>query len=292
MKRSNRNILVCASVVLLVGYASLVISDPLFVAARQGDISQLETFDGPREPEPDQESELDDGLKALVNGDYTRALQILRPLAEQDNVDAQVIIGMIYSNGSGVELSISESIKWYQKAAESGDTEAQTQLGMIYVEGQGVAVDFAEAVKWFSMAAEAGDSQGLYHLGVAYYKGQGIEKNESKAAELFKRSAEQGHTWAQSNLAYCYMTGGCPLLAEIGVVSDNVQAYKWSLVAYNQGDEPALESIDYLMTVMTTEEKRLGRELAEAFEPTPSPADQKLIQRSRTMALLTSRSDS
>ncbi len=285
MKRSNRNILVCASVVLLVGYASLVISDPLFVAARQGDISQLETFDGPREPEPDQESELDDGLKALVNGDYTRALEILRPLAEQDNVDAQVIIGMMYSHGSGVELSISESIKWYQKAAENGDTEAQTVLGMIYIEGQGVAVDFSEAVKWFSMAAEAGDSQGLYHLGVAYYKGQGIEKNESKAAELFRQSAEQGHTWAQSNLAHCYMTG-------VGVVFDNVQAYKWSLVARNQGDEPALETIDYLMTVMTTEEKRLGRELAEAFEPTPSPADQKLIQRSRTMALLKSHSDS
>jgi hypothetical protein len=46
------------------------------------------------------------------------------------------------------------------------------------------------------------------------------------------------------------------------------------------------------MTVMTTEEKKSGRELAEAFEPTPSPADQKLIQRSRTMALLKSHSDS
>ena len=237
------------------------------------------SLDGPRELEPDQESELDDGLKALVNGDYTRALQILRPLAEQDNVDAQVIIGMMYSNGSGVELSISESIKWYQKAAESGDTEAQTKLGMMYVNGEGVAVDYAEAVKWFSMAAAAGDSQGLYHLGVAYYTGQGIEKNESKAAELFRQSAEQGHTWAQSNLARCYITG-------VGVVADNVHAYKWSLVARDQGDEPALEYIDYLMTVMTTEEKRSGRELAEAFEPTPSPADQKLDRREQKLALL------
>ena len=279
MKRSHRNILVCASVLLLVGYASLVISEPLFVAARQGDTSQLETSDGPREPEPDQESELDDGLKALVNGDYTRALEILRPLAEQDNVDAQVIIGMMYSNGHGVKPSISESIKWYQKAAENGDTEAQTLLGKIYALGQGVAVDFAEAVRWFSMAAEAGGSEGLYNLGYAYHTGQGIAENDAKAAELFRQSAEQGHTWAQSNLGWLYMKG-------VGVVSDNVQAYKWSLVARNQGDEPALEVIDYLMTVMTTEEKKSGRELAEAFEPTPSPADQKLIQRSRTMVLL------
>jgi hypothetical protein len=96
---------------------------------------------------------------------------------------------------------------------------------------------------------------------------------------LFRQSAEQGHTWAQSNLAHCYITG-------VGVVADNVQAYKWSLVARNQGDEPALEDIDYLMTVMTTEEKRSGRELAEAFEPTPSPADQKLDRRKQTLVLL------
>ncbi len=44
MKRSNRIILVCASVVLLVGRASLAFSDPLIVAARQGDTSQVETL--------------------------------------------------------------------------------------------------------------------------------------------------------------------------------------------------------------------------------------------------------
>lgn len=41
MKRSNRIILVCASIVLLVGCASV---DPLLVAARQGDTSQVETL--------------------------------------------------------------------------------------------------------------------------------------------------------------------------------------------------------------------------------------------------------
>ncbi len=74
MKRSNRNILVCASIVLLVGCASV---DPLLVAARQGDTSQVETLiNGGSDPNMRRDSDgmtpllvaIEGGLTAIVTG--------------------------------------------------------------------------------------------------------------------------------------------------------------------------------------------------------------------------------
>jgi uncharacterized protein len=45
---------------------------------------------------------LEDGEAAYQKGDYTAALQILRPLAEQGNSTAQNNLGVMYADGHGV----------------------------------------------------------------------------------------------------------------------------------------------------------------------------------------------
>ena len=45
---------------------------------------------------------LEDGEAAYQKGDYSTALQIFRPLADQGNSDAQADLGVMYTNGHGV----------------------------------------------------------------------------------------------------------------------------------------------------------------------------------------------
>jgi hypothetical protein len=58
-----------------------------------------------------------------------------------------------------VAQSYTEAAKWYRKAAEQGHAEAQVQLGVLYSNGLGVAANTAEATKWLLKAAEQGHAK-------------------------------------------------------------------------------------------------------------------------------------
>jgi FOG: TPR repeat, SEL1 subfamily len=90
---------------------------------------------------------LEDGHAAYQSGDYKKALEILRPLAEQGNSQAQLILGVMYDNGQGVDKDPAESIKWYLKAAEQGIPAIQHDVGVKYFQGTGVEQDYQEAAK-------------------------------------------------------------------------------------------------------------------------------------------------
>jgi TPR repeat protein len=91
---------------------------------------------------------IDDAVAARLNGDYPKALKLLRPLAEQGNAAAQSNLGFMYETGMGLPQDRAEAAKWYRLAAEQGRANAQYNLGRMYATGQGVAKDQAEMLKW------------------------------------------------------------------------------------------------------------------------------------------------
>ena len=136
-------------------------------------------------------------------------------------------------------------------------------------------MDFNEAVKWYSKAAEAGISEGQYNLAYAHTFGAGgVVKDETKAAELYTIAANQGHVWAQSNLGHMYLYG-------MGVKIDNVHAYKWLMLASEEGDKPAKQLLGEIRPAMTGGEIKEAERLANSFVPMLSPAEQRLAQRCR-----------
>ena len=68
------------------------------------------------------------GMRARNSGDHETALNILRPLAEQGDADAQVELGDMYSVGSVVPLDYVEAVKWFRKAADQGYANAWVHI--------------------------------------------------------------------------------------------------------------------------------------------------------------------
>ena len=60
------------------------------------------------------------GLDAWSRHDYVVAYRIWRPLAEQGDVNAQLMLGLLYVDGDGVPLDEVEATYWFRKAAEQG----------------------------------------------------------------------------------------------------------------------------------------------------------------------------
>ncbi len=92
----------------------------------------------------------DEAQEDYENGNYVKAYEQFRTLAEQGNADAQWDLGTMYANGQGAPKDYAEAVKWFSKAAEQGLAGAQFNLGIMYYNGTGVPQDYAEAVKWFS----------------------------------------------------------------------------------------------------------------------------------------------
>jgi len=61
-----------------------------------------------------------DGLVALGIGDYVTTIKLFRPLAEQGEVDAQVLLGVMYKNGIGVTQDYVFAHMWHNLAAANG----------------------------------------------------------------------------------------------------------------------------------------------------------------------------
>jgi uncharacterized protein len=96
-------------------------------------------------------------LAASKKGDYATAARLLRPLAEQADPRAQIILGRMYRDGRGVTQDYEEAMSLLRDPAERGWPDAQTGLGLMYAKGEGVPQDYVVAHMWLNLAAAEGD---------------------------------------------------------------------------------------------------------------------------------------
>lgn len=102
-----------------------------------------------------------EGIEAYTQGNFSVALEKLKPAAEHGKADAQFTLGLMYREGKGVPQDAKEAVAWLSKAAEQGQTEAQENLGLSYAKGLGVERDWVQADKWFNIAAASGKESAI-----------------------------------------------------------------------------------------------------------------------------------
>jgi TPR repeat protein len=164
------------------------------------------------------------GMDAYANGDYKKAIQIWRPLADAGDPAAQTNLGFLYYEGKGVAQDYTEALKWYKMAAINGYPDAAFNMGVAYSEGKGVKPDSGEARRWYQLAADAGYAPAQVILGNIYFRGDGIAADPKTGADWYVKAAEQDDVVAEFLVANLYINGQ-------GLPEDLVQAYKWLTIA-------------------------------------------------------------
>ena len=86
---------------------------------------------------------LDDGIAAYRSGDYAKARELLGPLAEKGDYNAQFHMGEMTLKGLGGEASVDDAFGWYLKAATAGHAQAQANVGSMIALGLGEKRDSA-----------------------------------------------------------------------------------------------------------------------------------------------------
>lgn len=148
---------------------------------------------------------LDSGIMAYREQHYQEALNILAPLAKQNNPRAALFIAHVHTYANDPRFFDPElGKKYYQTAADAGISEAFYQLGkfaMLQLGGTNLPLHLRDKDRW------------------------------SRALPYFKAAAEKGHVNAQlalSNLYYFSMgTNG-------SYEEDHYNSYYWGLAAAEQ----------------------------------------------------------
>jgi hypothetical protein len=177
-----------------------------------------------------------EGFDEAMRGNYPTALEILHPLAEKGNADAQNSLGLLFANGKGVPLDYEQAAAWYSKAAAQGSAEAEYNLGVLYFNGRGVPKDYEKAAALYRKSAEQGLAVAQNNIGVLYNNGQGVDQDYQSAAKWYRKAAEQGLPSAESNIGWLYFHGQ-------GITKDQKTALDWISKAARQGD---ISAPDYI----------------------------------------------
>ena len=114
--------------------------------------SQQISFAGARE----------DGLEAFKQGHYELALTYWKPLAESGDREIQYNLGVMYSEGRGVEKDIQQAIPWLTEAANQGDADAQFRLGKLFTQGKEIEQNLQSAELWIRQAANNNHGAACY----------------------------------------------------------------------------------------------------------------------------------
>lgn len=137
-----------------------------------------------------------------------KAVDELRPLAENGADDAQRALGDRYLKGFGVEQNYQIAVKWYEDAYEVRNWLAAARLAKMLQFGWGVEKDESRALALLTKATEKDSSLAAGLLGECYEKGElGLKPDLVRAAELFRQSAVEGCACGLYNLGRCLCEG-------------------------------------------------------------------------------------
>jgi TPR repeat protein len=107
---------------------------------------------------------------------YRKGLELLRRSAQR-----------------GARSTLPDAALWLRQAAEDGHLRAQLLLGVLYEDGSGVIQDYEQALEWYRLAASQGDTVAMYRVGSMLRRGVGADKDLIKAYAWCNIAAARGH---------------------------------------------------------------------------------------------------
>jgi len=126
---------------------------------------------------------LSEAQTAFDLGDYEKAVSLWQSAALTGNSNAQVLMGLAYANGWGVDRDMLSAEMWYHIAAENNNPSGQFLLGLYYLSSKS---NLDAGLMWLKRSAENGDAsaQGFLRKAEEKHWFENIERWDLTAQKL------------------------------------------------------------------------------------------------------------
>lgn len=152
--------------------------------------------------------QLEDAKAAIENEDFEQAYELLCPLAEEGNADAQNSLGLLLVNGLGVEQDSTKGLSLIMKAATQGHEEAKINA---------YALCYQEA--------QQGNLGAMHNVAYMCLNGWAGENDPLNCIKLLEVAASNGYVKSANALSQIYEKG------MFGMAPDEEKASYWSNLA-------------------------------------------------------------
>ena len=212
------------------------------------------------------------GLGHYESGNIAAALPHLQKDARAGDPEAAYILGLLYSNGDGVERNLSMALGWFQRAATNGSDDAAFQLGDAHRLGLGTPQDITKSIFWYTRAADDGIPKAAQALARIYRLGDGVRRDYATAIHWLEIAASQHYAPAYHELGRLHLEG-------IGISKDARAAAHYFELASESGHIPARYDLAELLLRGGAKDKAKGADLLRTVaESGFAPAQRSLAQ--------------
>lgn len=143
---------------------------------------------------------------------YQDSFEKMSKLAENGDMDAQLLVGSFYHRGYGTKIDLNLAEKWYLKSATQGCVVAQAALGRLYFVDEQTGsikttnVQAKQALFWLEKAANQNNTSAMTNLAMLYRSGLLGSADVTKEIFWLELAAKQGDSKAQYNLGRIFYT--------------------------------------------------------------------------------------
>ncbi|NLA75365.1 MAG: sel1 repeat family protein [Deltaproteobacteria bacterium] len=142
---------------------------------------------------------LDDAKTAIQNQDYTKAVEILIPLSEQENVEAQTMLGSMYISGQGAAADPTKGLNLITAAAKKGYEPAKIRAFSLNIE-----------------LANSGDTGAMFNVGYMCFNGWGGTYEPDVCLKWLENAGDMGHERSAKILTKIYTEGMFNVIPDSG----------------------------------------------------------------------------
>ena len=159
-----------------------------------------------------------------------------------------------------------------RQRAEKGDASAALQLGNLLTQNRVPDTKFGNAADWYRKGCALGDLSACHNTGYSYEAGRnGVTRDVIEAATYYLQAAERAFLPSMINLGALYANGL--------IIADDVEGYKWLLVARLAANQCAGKSMCQsviedrnghrakMKSRLSANEQRLAEKMAMDWQP-------------------------
>lgn len=119
--------------------------------------------------------------ETLSASDKAKVYNLVKPCADQGNIDAICNMGILYKDGIGVKQNFNKAFEYFETSALADHDKALYALGYFYMKGLGsIDQDYEKAVSFYE---ESIDPMATHWLGYLKYFGYGTPKEKEEALD-------------------------------------------------------------------------------------------------------------
>ena len=174
-----------------------------------------------------------------VEKDVEKAKSIFQSVIDQECVEGYMGMGCIADE----EKSYEAAYENYNKVLEEKEPYfmyfACNQIGWLYQNGFGVEQDYSLAMEYFEKSFDLGSPVAMNNIGWSYQNGFGVEQDYTLAFEWYMKSANLGCFGGINNIGWFYLNG-------LGIEQDYSLAMDYFKKGADLGDSAAMNNIGWI----------------------------------------------